>query len=196
MHADGLVAETGLVRHRRDADGRLAAEPVGTLAIRFGVDAADPACTGVPRPGARALAVLTVRIADAAWVDCIEPLRPADAARPMIDGSGLWMAPDGAWGIAVQSTGAGPQGDERALVFHFDRHGGPRWLRGEGTRRAGEAVIVLEHGNAEGRLTYAFRGACGAVAGSASLVLPTVGTGPAPVFPATALLNAGGGACY
>lgn len=95
-----------------------------------------------------------------------------------------------------RGTGAGPQGDERALVFHFDRHGGPRWLRGEGTRRAGEAVIVLEHGNAEGRLTYAFRGACGAVAGSASLVLPTVGTGPAPVFPATALLNAGGGACY
>ncbi len=196
VQSDAFVAATGLVRHRRDPDGRLAAEPGGTLSIRFGVDASDPACAGVPRPGARALAVLAVRIADAAWVDCIEPLRPADAARPVTDGSGLWMAPDGAWGIALQSTGAGPEGDERALVFHFDRHGGPRWLWGEGTRRVGEAVIVLEYGNAEGRLTYAFRGACGAVAGSASLVLPTVGTEPAQVFPATALLNAGGGACY
>ncbi len=123
-------------------------------------------------------------------------MRPADSARPVTHVSGLWMARAGAWGIALQSTGAGPEGDERALVFHFDRHGGPRWLWGEGTRRVGEAVIVLEYGNAEGRLTYAFRGACGAVAGSASLVLPTVGTEPAQVFPATALLNAGGGACY
>jgi hypothetical protein len=194
---DGVFADsTGLVRHRREGDGRLAADTVGALSIRFGAAADDPACAGHPRHGAAALAVMEARLGDERMIDCIEPLRPRDAARPVVDGSGLWMAPDGAWGLAVQSTGAGPEGDERVLLFHFDAEGLPRWVLGSGTRRAGQAVVALRRDGAEGRLSYAFQGACGAVAGSASLLLPAAGGAPALVEPETALLRAAGGACY
>lgn len=194
---DGVFSDsTGLVRHRRERDGRLAADTVGALTIRFGAAADDPACAGTLRTGAVALAVLEARFGDERVVDCIEPLRPHEAARPVVDGSGLWMAPDGAWGLAVQSTGAGPEGEERALLFHFDAEGLPRWTIGSGTRRAGQAVVALPRDGAEGRVSYGFRGACGSVAGSASLLLPAAGGEPALVAPETALLRAAGGACY
>lgn len=194
---DGVFSDsTGLVRHRRERDGRLAADNVGALSIRFGASADDPACAARARAGAAALAVLEARLGDTRVVDCIEPLRPRDAARPVVDGSGLWMAPDGAWGLAVQSTGAGPEGAERVLLFHFDAEGLPRWVLGTGTRRTGQAAVALSREGAEGRVGYSFRGACGAVAGSASLLLPAAGGEPALMVPETALLRAAGGACY
>jgi hypothetical protein len=189
---------TALVRHRRtEASGTLHADDVGRIAIRFGVDAGDPACAGTPRDGAWALAVLEVDTGDGVVRDCIEPQRRADASRPETDPTGLWMAPDGRWGLALQSLGRGPAGDEQALVFHFGADGLPRWAFARGARRDARTALVLQAPDAPyaGTLHYAFDGACGRVAGSARLEL---GDGGAATFRSgdTALLRAAGGACY
>jgi hypothetical protein len=189
---------TALVRHRRtEPGGTLHADDVGRIAIRFGVDATDPACAGTSRAGAWALAVLEVDTGSERVRDCIEPQRRADASRPLTDPTGIWMAPDGRWGMAVQSLGYGLDGDEQALVFHFDVEGLPRWAFARGARRDGRTALVLQAPDAlqAGALSYAFEGACGRVAGSASLQLSAPGAGSLRVADAS-LLRAAGDACY
>jgi hypothetical protein len=196
---DEWQGTTALVRHRRaESTGALYADDAGRIAIRFGVDGADPACAGVDRHGAWALAVLEIEIGGEVVRDCIEPQRRADASRPLIDPTGLWMAPDGRWGLALQSLGPGSEGDEQALVFHFDADGLPRWAFARGARRDGRAALVLQTPDAPqaGTLAYAFEGACGRVAGSARLELAARGPGVERASGDTALLRAAGGGCY
>jgi hypothetical protein len=194
VRGDAFEDATGLVRYRRDGAARLQAEAVGRLSIRFGAEGTDPACAGRPRGGAWALAVLEASFGESRWQACIEPAAPRDRQRPAVDGSGVWMAPDGTWGLAVQSDGHGDDGAERALLFHFDADGLPTWRLGLGERRAGQAVVGLPGATGEARVAYAFRGACGAVEGSARVDWPAGAERPSGGE--VALLRTAGGACY
>lgn len=193
--AGAFADTTGLVRYRLDADRRLQAEAVGRLSIRFGVRADDPACADRPRGEAWALAVAEARIGEHSWTACLAPRAARDRQRPAVDGSGIWMAPDGAWGMAVQSEGFGGDGTERALLFHFDAEGLPTWRLGGGERRAGDAVVLLPGPGGAARMTYGFRGACGAIEASASVQLPEGGGVELP-HGEVAMLRGAGGACY
>lgn len=184
---------TGLLRYRLDGERRLQAETLGRLTIRFGAAGAERECAD--RPGAWALAVVETRIGDDAWTTCVEPLAARERQRPAIDGSGIWMAPDGAWGMAVQSDGHGPDGAERVLFLQFDHDGLPTWRSGRGERRAGDAVVALPGADGEWRLSYGFRGACGAIEASAQVEAPDDGE-VAIARGETVLLRGAGGACY
>ncbi|MCE3002727.1 MAG: hypothetical protein LW860_08540 [Xanthomonadaceae bacterium] len=184
---------TGLLRYRMDDERRLQAETLGRMTIRFGAAGADRECAG--RDGAWALAVVDVRIGDDAWTACLEPLAARERQRPAVDGSGIWMAPDGAWGMAVQSDGHGADGAERVLFLQFDRDGLPTWRLGRGERRAGDAVVALPGADGEVRLSYGFRGVCGAIEASARVDGPGE-DGAAIARGEATLLRGAGGACY
>ncbi len=191
----------GLLRYSRDVQGSgQRAEPVGSLDLRFGLDATDPACAGSARSSAPALAELRIEIDGVAFSDCIEPLRAPGSVRAAIDGSGVWTAPDGSWGIAVESSSGIDADTERALLFHFGADGQPRWAAGRGELRDGRAALAIsEPGSGSvpaGSLSYRFTGPCSRVEGSASVDVALEVAGVHLRRADAALVRAAGGACY
>lgn len=195
LDGGAFADSTGLLRYRLDEERRLQADTVGRVAIRFGAAVDDEACAGASRDGAWALAVLEAQLGDQHWEACLEPVADRERQRPAVDGSGIWMAPDGGWGMAVQSSGHGSEGSERALLLHFDHAGLPVWRVGEGERRAGTAVVALPGADGEARLAFTMRGTCGAIEASARIDLPGA-AGPELPPGEVALLHSAGGACY
>lgn len=191
----------GLLRYSRDVQGSgQRAESAGTLDLRFGLDAIDPACAGATRSGALALAELRIEIDGITFSDCIEPLRALGSARAAIDGSGVWTTPDGSWGIAVESSSGIDADSERALLFHFGADGQPRWAHGMGELRDGRAALAIsEPGSGSvpaGSLSYRFTGPCSRVEGSASVDVALEVAGVSLRRTDTALVRAAGAACY
>jgi hypothetical protein len=121
---------------------------------------------------------------------CLALPSAAAAARPANDGSGVWSAVDGRFGLALWSTGAGADGTEQVLVFDFGADGSTRWAYANGARRDGAAALNLEDPAQRRVLAYRFSGDCARVEGSASLADEAAGGVP------VGLVRIAGGACY
>jgi hypothetical protein len=191
----------GLLRYRRDVQGgSQRAETVGTFDLRFGLDAADPACAGRGRSDAVALAEMRIEVEGMSISDCIEPLRASGSIRAATDGSGIWTTADGGWGIAVQSGSAADANPERALLFHFGADGQPRWALGRGEQRDGRASLVVSEpgtgGIPTGTLGYRFTGPCSRIEGSASVDVALEVAGVKLRRTDAPLLRVDGAACY
>jgi hypothetical protein len=187
------VPQGDLQRYRRvPGDERLQAEGAGLPELRLGVGPDDPACAAAPQADDVALAVLRL---DGDAPRCLALLAAGDDVRPAIDGSGIWSARDGRFGLAVSSAGSGAEGAERVLLFDFGDDGSPRWAFGRGTRREGTTALTPQvpgAGGARRALAYRFSGACGRIEGSVRLQFDAADA----ASPEIVLQRIAGGACY
>ncbi len=121
-----------LLRFVNDGDSQRPAvrsQTVGSMQLRFGIDAGTPACAdGTDRSGAGALAELSLSIGGEQQRWCVEPLLPpAAAAERSMDGT-WWGGPaDSGWGLTTYFLPQPGALVSANLLYFYDASGAPRW---------------------------------------------------------------------
>ncbi len=138
----------GLLRYRREkgrGEVKIDRRSAQSLSIDFGPtgDAAD--CDPVSRPGAPALAAVTLTVGEDVSSFCIEPMLLAPAGRPAVDVDGTWSAREdhSPWQLSLSNQGLDPDARISVFLTYFDASGAPRWAYGVAGWRQGRTSIDL-----------------------------------------------------